>query len=76
MKRPQYDVSTLKLLANGLNQSIKAQLMSLDDDDEVNRVTWEQTLQEVELGYIWHDEDATASNSALSKRFGLVQKDF
>lgn len=75
VKRPQYDVSTLKLLANGLNQSIKAQLMSLDDDAEVNRVTWEQTLQEVELGYIWHDEDATASNSALSKRFGLVQKD-
>ena len=75
VKRPQYDVATLKLLANGLNQSIKAQLMSLDDDDEVNKVTWEQTLQEVELGYIWHDEDATSSNCACSKRFGLVQKD-
>eukprot|EP00434_Breviolum_minutum_P016199 symbB.v1.2.014274.t1/scaffold1033.1/size247163/12 len=75
VKRPQYDVSTLKLLASGLNQSIKAQLMSLDDEDEVNKVTWEQTLQEVELGYIWQDDDATSSSCAWSKRFGLVQKD-
>lgn len=75
VKRPQYDINTLKLVAKGLNQCIKAQLMSLDDKEEVNKVTWEQTLQEVELGYIWRDDEANESDFAWSKRFGLIQKD-
>ena len=32
-------------------------------------------MQEVELGYIWQDDEANESDFAWSKRFGLIQKD-
>ena len=70
--RPQYDVATLKTLAEGLNQAICSHLQSVDDNDVVNQTT----LEELEKGYIWQDDSPEASSrSVLAKRFGLVPKD-
>ena len=74
VKRPQYSVDTLRVLAKGLNASILAQLENADDRDATNQQAWRQTLEEIEKGYVWLDEDADPSKHALAKRFGLNQK--
>ncbi|CAJ1430111.1 unnamed protein product [Effrenium voratum] len=74
VKRPQYSVDTLRVLAKGLNASILAQLENADDRDATNQQAWRQTLEEIEKGYVWLDDDADPSKHALAKRFGLNQK--
>ena len=56
VKRPQFSVDTLKKLAKGLNRAIISQLSAENDDDEIVRQTWDKTLEEVALGYIWLDD--------------------
>ena len=75
VKRPQYDVATLKTLAEGLSKAICLQLQAVGDNDVVNQTTWSRTLEELERGYIWQDDSPDASSRVLAKRFGLVQKD-
>ncbi|CAJ1393649.1 unnamed protein product, partial [Effrenium voratum] len=72
--RPQYSVDTLRVLAKGLNASILAQLENADDRDATNQQAWRQTLEEIEKGYVWLDDDADPFKHALAKRFGLNQK--
>ena len=74
VKRPQFSVGTLKQMAKGLNRAILQQLGDDRDDEDLVAKTWEKTKEEVELGYIWHDEGADPMNFFLAKRFGLVQK--
>ena len=73
VKRPQYDVGTLKKLATGLNRSIMKQLESVPVDDEDAVKAWEQTKAEIELGYVWIDGDASSGSYVLAKRL-LPQK--
>ena len=74
VKRPQFSLGTLKQMARGLNKAILQQLREDKDDAELVRKTWEKTLEEVNLGYIWHDEHADPMQFFLAKRFGLVQR--
>ena len=74
VKRPQFAVETLRKLSRGLNRAILGQLGGENDDDETVQQTWKKTLEEVDKGYIWLDKDATADNSFLAKRFGLLQR--
>ncbi|CAJ1417677.1 unnamed protein product [Effrenium voratum] len=57
-----------------LNASILAQLENADDRDATNQQAWRQTLEEIEKGYVWLDDDADPYKHALAKRFGLNQK--
>ena len=61
-------------MARGLNKAILQQLREDKDDAELVQKTWEKTLEEVNLGYIWHDEHADPMQFFLAKRFGLVQR--
>ena len=74
VKRPQFSLSTLKQMANGLNRAILQQLGDDRDDAELVKNTWEKTQEEVELGYIWPDDGADPMGFFLAKRFGLVQR--
>ena len=74
VKRPQFSVVTLRKLSRGLNRSIVSQLSGENDDDPTVQQTWEKTLEEVSLGYIWHDESGDLDHVFLAKRFGLQQK--
>ena len=74
VKRPQFSLSTLKQMANGLNRAILQQLGDDRDDAELVKNTWEKTQEEVELGYSWPGDGADPMGFFLSKRFGLVQR--
>eukprot|EP00435_Cladocopium_sp_Y103_P000018 s3918_g1.t1 len=74
VKRPQFSLSTLKQMAQGLNRAILQQLRDDRDGEELVNNTWEKTLEEVKLGYIWHDKAADPMEFFLAKRFGLVQR--
>ena len=45
-----------------------------NDDGPTVRQTWEKTLEEVSLGYIWPDESGDLDRVFLAKRFGSQQK--
>ena len=74
VKRPQFDVATLHKMSQGLNKTIVNQLEREDDDDPTVLHTWNKTMEEVELGFIWKDENPDWQRVLLAKRFGLVQK--
>ena len=74
VKRPQFSVDTLRKLAKGLNRAIISQLSAENDDDEIVRQTWDKTLEEVALGYIWLDDKSSPDQVFLAKRFGLLQR--
>ena len=74
MKKPQFSLATLRKMAHGLNKAILQQLLDDRDDEELVRATWDKTMEEVNLGYIWPDEDADPMKFFLAKRFGLVQR--
>ena len=74
VKRPNFSVGTLRQMAKGLNRSICEQLGGENDGDEIVRQTWDKTLEEVALGYIWRDTESHAGEVLLAKRFGLQQK--
>ena len=70
VKRPQFSLGTLESLAKGLNRALLQQLDDDKDDEDLIQRTWDKTLEEVELGYIWQDDGADPMNF----RFGLVQR--
>ena len=74
VKRPNFSIGTLRQMAKGLNRSICEQLGGENDGDETVQQTWEKTLEEVSLGYIWRDTESDAGEVLLAKRFGLQQK--
>ena len=73
VRHPEYDVQTLKMLAKGLNQSIKAQVAAMEIND-VTRSAWETTKEELQKGWLWVDDDTSMDGKVVAKRFGLVQK--
>ena len=73
VKRPQYDLGTLLLLAKGLNKSIISRVESGDASSDIAKTTWHQTLEEVEKGYVWFAEVPDPQSFVLAKRFGLQQ---
>ena len=73
VRHPEYDVETLKMLAKGLNQSIKAQVAAMEIN-EVTKSAWETTKEELQKGWLWVDDDTSMEGKVVAKRFGLVQK--
>ena len=61
-------------LAKGFNRALLQQLDDDKDDEDLIQRTWDKTLEEVELGYIWQDDGADPMKFFLAKRFGLVQR--
>ncbi len=74
VRRPQFDLETLRKMAPGLNKSIVGRLKQEDDLDPTMVQTWEKTQEEVSLGYIWPDSESKVENVLLAKRFGLLQR--
>ena len=74
VKRLQFSIDTLKKFSKGLNRSIVSQLSGENDDDPTVRQTWDKTMEEVSLGYIWPDEEYDLDKVFLAKRFGLLQR--
>ena len=66
VKRPQFDVETLKKLSSALNRTVLGQLRQEDDQDELVVGTWAKTLEEVSLGYIWQDHDSKPDDGEMS----------
>ena len=73
VRRPEYDLDTLKLLARGLNHSVKSQVSAMEVN-EVTRSAWETTKEEIDKGWLWVDDDQSMDGKVVAKRFGLVQK--
>lgn len=75
VKQPQYSRETLLLLAKGLNMSIVSQVECSETSDETAEETWNQTVEEVEKGYVWFDNVQAPQSFVFAKRFGLKQSD-
>ena len=73
VRHPEYDLDTLKLLARGLNHSVKSQVSAMEVN-EVTRSAWEATKEEIDKGWLWVDDDQSMDGKVVAKRFGLVQK--
>lgn len=74
VERPQFSVDTLKKLTKGLNRAVISQRSAENDVDEIVRQTWDNTLEEVALGYIWVDDNSNPDRVFWAKRFGLLQR--
>ena len=65
VRQAQYSVETLRLLSKGLNAAILAQLEPTSDVEQVAVGAWEQTLEELEKGYVWRDETCSPDSFVL-----------
>ncbi len=72
VKRPAFSRETLLKLANGLN---RATLKSMErrQDADLEAGTWQETMAELEKGWIWMDESKSIAGKVIAKRFGLQQ---
>ena len=72
VKRPDFDVKTLLLLAKGVNRSTLAKLRNRQDS-ELEAATWRGTETELEKGWVWLDPNPSLSSCSLAMRFGIRQ---
>ena len=72
VKGPAFGKDTMLTLACGLN---KAALKSMEkrQDEELERGTWEDTMSELERGWIFEDTSGSLVVKVIAKRFGLRQ---
>ena len=61
-------------LAKGLNRAT-LQSFSRRQDPELERGTWNETMAEVDHGWIWEDVRRSYSDIVIAKRFGLQQRE-
>ena len=73
-KRPSFGKEAMLKLAKGLNRATLQSLGKRQDDD-LERSTWNETMGELEKGWIWEDCGGGDSDVVLAKRFGLQQRD-
>ena len=73
-RRPEYDVETVKKMAAGLNKAILQQTLNQDRDDTVE-ATWRSTVDELERGWVFLDNEAGLDSFLLARRFGLKQRE-
>ena len=52
VRRPEFSVETLRHLADGLNKATISK-MALRQDPELEEATWQETLAELQHGWIW-----------------------
>ena len=73
-RRPEYDVETVKKMASGLNKAILQQTLNQDRDEAVT-ATWNSTLEELDKGWVFLDDESGLDSVLLARRFGLRQRD-
>eukprot|EP00435_Cladocopium_sp_Y103_P018181 s871_g4.t1 len=73
-KRPSHSLGAAHRFAKGVNHSICRQVGS-NNNDKLDAEVWRQTLEEVDKGWAWIDENCDPSSKLLAKRFGLEQTD-
>ena len=72
-KRPSMALSTLKKLSKSLNAStLKG--METRQEPQLEKETWEETVEEARKGWIWFDDDSPPSTCLfIGRRFGIHQ---
>ena len=72
VKRPAFSRDTMVVLARGLN---KAALKSMErrQDGDLEEGTWNETMSELDRGWIFEDTSGSLDGKVLAKRFGLRQ---
>ena len=73
VKPPQYSVETLSMLAKGFKGLVESKLSKRVDSD-LDSATWEETVHEVENGWLWVDP-MQPPKCCYAMRFGLRQKE-
>ena len=72
-KRPSMSLTTLQALAKALNSSTYRN-MEVRQDTELEAATWEETVEEVNKGWVWFDEgEDTTACKFIGRRFGIKQ---
>ena len=73
-KRPAFGKETMLKLAKRLNRAT-LQSLSRRQDPELEQGTWNETMAEVEHGWIWEDVRRECHDIVIAKRFGLQQSE-
>ena len=73
-RQPEFTISTLKILSEGLNNSTLERLRVRQEDD-LEKATWDETLAEEASEWIWRCDSWGVAGKAVAHRFGLRQKD-
>ena len=72
VRRPEFSVETLKYLADGLNK-VTVNKMALRQDPELEEATWQETLAELQHGWIWEAPEVEEGLKVYARRFGISQ---
>ena len=72
VRRPEFSLDTLKLLSGGLNKATRDK-MSLKQDPDLEAATWEETLAELQSGWIWQAPKVEDDFKVFARRFGISQ---
>ena len=67
-------METVKRMASGLNKAILQQTLNQDRDEAVT-ATWNSTLEELDKGWVFLDDESSLDSVLLARRFGLRQRD-
>ena len=69
---PDFDTTTLKEMAKGLNEATLAKMVRRQDP-EMERATWKETEDELSREWIWEDCGPLRDDVSLAMRFGIRQ---
>ena len=72
VRRPSFNIETLRRLALGLNRATLKSLQSRQEE-ELERGAWEETMKEIQQGWLWEASDVDINRCAVAKRFGIRQ---
>ena len=72
VKRPAFSRDTMLVLACGLNKSALKSMEKRQDVD-LETGTWEETMSELDRGWIFEDTSGSLVGKVVAKRFGLRQ---
>ena len=70
VRSPKITADTLKAASSSFVDKVKQQL-SLRQDDDLEAATWEETLHELEQGWVWQDDSGDWANKSVARRFGI-----
>ena len=72
VRAPDFDASTLKKMARGLNAHTLERL-SNRQDPVLEEKTWSESCEELQKGWVFRDEHVDQAKQCIGMRFGIVQ---
>ena len=66
-------LSDLKGSLELFNQKVKGKQMSVRQDEQLKKDTWEDTMKEMVKGWVWHDTSQSWDGKCMARRFGIHQ---